>query len=166
MRFIRVALLSTFLIAALATFAQTQSTTLNVNEPDHFDLKSVDTSIDPCVDFYQYACTKWQAANPIPPDQGGWGHGAKLALWNQHVLKDILEKASAENAGRSAVDQKIGDYYGACMDQSAANKKGIAPIQPELDRINALTNKSQLAQEIAHIHEMTYALLAPTDSGA
>ncbi len=167
MRFIRNLLCaSIILVISCGTLAHAQSSPNNATEPDHFDLKAVDRSIDPCVDFYEYACSKWQAANPIPPDQAGWGHGAKLALWNQHVLKDVLEKASSESAGRSAVDQKIGDYYGSCMDEAAANTKGIAVLKPELDRIAALKDKQQLASEIAHLHQMTYSLVPATDSGA
>ncbi len=168
MRVIRTVVLCVFVFVGIsgAVFAQAQPAPASVKEPDHFDLNLVDRSVDPCVDFYQYACSKWQAANPIPPDQAAWGHGAKLALWNQHVLRDVLEKASAETSERSAVDQKIGDYYGSCMDESAINKKGIAALKPELDRVAALKDKSQLAEEVGHLHQVTFNLLPPTDSGA
>ena len=97
--------LSFFLVHAQAQTGPAQVPT----EPDHFDLSLIDRGIDPCVDFYQYSCKKWIAANPIPSDQSSWSHGSKLALWNQGVLRDTLEKASAENPNRSAVEQKIGD---------------------------------------------------------
>lgn len=74
---------------------------------DHFDLNAVDKSLDPCVDFYQYTCKKWIESNSIPGDQPSWSHGSKLSLWNQGVLRDVLEKASADDSKRSAVDQKI-----------------------------------------------------------
>jgi putative endopeptidase len=135
-------------------------------EPDHFDLSLIDKQIDPCVDFYQYSCKKWIDANPIPSDQSTWSHGSKLALWNQGVLRDTLEKASANDPQRSAVDQKIGDYYASCMDESAINGKGVQAIQPELDRIKALKNKKQLAAEVAHLHQITFALLPGSNSGA
>jgi putative endopeptidase len=134
--------------------------------PDHFDLSAIDSSLDPCTDFYEYACKKWMAANPIPPDQSRWSHGAKLNLWNQGVLRDVLEKASANDSGRSPVQQKIGDYYASCSNEAEINAKGIAAIQPELDRIAALQSKSQLAGEVAHLHSITFTLAGATDSGA
>ncbi len=146
--------------------AQTPSASPAIPETDHFNLDTVDTSVDPCTNFYQYSCKKWIAANPIPPDQAGWGHGAKLNLWNQFVLRDVLEKASAPNASRSVVDQKIGDYYSSCMDDSAIDAKGVAAIQPELDRINALRNVSELAGIVAHLHAITYQLAPGSDSGS
>jgi putative endopeptidase len=148
-----------------AAWAQ-RSAAQAAKEPDHFDVNSVDTALDPCVDFYQYSCKKWLDNNPIPADQAAWGHGGKLALWNQFVLKDVLEKASSSDPSRSAVEQKIGDYYASCMDESGINAKGTAPIQSELDRIDALKNKGQLAGELAHLHGITFQLVPGSDSGS
>ncbi len=111
-----------------AAWAQT-STAQVAKEPDHFDVNSVDTAVDPCVDFYQYSCKKWLDSNPIPADQAAWGHGGKLALWNQFVLKDVLEKASSNDPSRSAVEQKIGDYYASCMDESGNQRQRHSPDQ-------------------------------------
>ena len=93
-------------------------------------------------------------------------HGSKLALWNQGVLRDTLEKASAENPNRSAVEQKIGDYYASCMDEGAIDTKGVKAIASELARISALKDKNQLAEEVAHLHQITFALLPGSNSGA
>lgn len=150
-------------------FAQSNSSRMSANsdsvELDHFDVKMVDSAVDPCVDFYQYTCKKWIASNPIPPDQPGWGPDGKMQLWNQDVLRDVLEKAAAAGSTRSAVEQKIGDYYGSCMDESAIDAKGVAPIKPELDRIDALQSKSQLAGELAHLDQITFSLAANSNSG-
>jgi putative endopeptidase len=163
-------LLAILLVAAqLNIYAQSASTPppgSSLPQPDHFDLNAIDSSLDPCVDFYEYACKKWTTANPIPPDQSRWSHAGKLNLWNQAVLRDALEKAAATDSQRSPVQQKIGDYYASCMNETEINAKGIAAIQPELDRIAALQNKSQLAGEIAHMHLITFTLAAGTDSGA
>ncbi len=145
--------------------AQTPSTPSSIPEADHFNVDAVDPGVDPCTNFYEYSCKKWIAANPIPPDQASWGHGAKLNLWNQFVLRDVLEKASANSAGRSAVDQKIGDYYASCMDESAIDAKGIAALKPELDRIQALPSASELVGLIAHLHAITFELAPGGDSG-
>jgi endothelin-converting enzyme/putative endopeptidase len=108
------------------------------------DLADMDRTADPCVDFYQYVCGGWMKNNPIPPDQAAWDVYAKLADENRQLLWGILEE-DAKLTQRTPAQQKIGDYYAACMDTDAINARGLAPLQPELDRIAALQDRKQLA---------------------
>jgi len=121
---------------------------------EHFDPNLVDKSLDPCTDFYQYACTKWLTANPIPPDQVFWGTGSGLQLWNEGLLRETLEAASANDPKRDPVHLKIGDYWFACMDESGIEAAGLKPLQPELDHIAALKSKKDITLEIVRLHHI------------
>jgi predicted metalloendopeptidase len=115
------------------------------------DLTAIDKSVDPCQNFYQYACGGWMKANPIPPQYARWGRFNELADRNQQVLREILED-SAKHQDRSPVDQKIGAFYASCTNEAAIDAAGDQPIQPELKRIAALKDKSELAAEVARFH--------------
>ena len=119
---------------------------------EHFDPNLVDKSLNPCDDFYKYSCSKWMAANPIPADQVYWGTGSDLELWNENLLRETMEADSKNDPNRTPVQQKIGDYWAACMDESAIEKEGLKSLQPQLDRIAALKSKTEIALEIAHLH--------------
>ena len=116
-----------------------------------FSVGSIDKSVEPCTDFYAYACGTWMKNNPIPPDQSRWGRFNELQERNLRILKDILETSSNKKT-RSAIEQRIGDHYAACMDDKAIEAKGIAPLKPDFDRIDALKDKRQLAAEIVKLH--------------
>ena len=133
--------------------------------PVSLDLNALDKSADPCTDFYQYACGSWMKNNPIPADQSRWGRFSELEERNREVLHQILEEAARPGAQRDAVTQKIGDYYGACMDTAGIDAKGLAPLQPEFDRIRDLKDKSELAAEVAHLHRNGMSALFEFGSG-
>ena len=118
----------------------------------HLSANQVDTQVDPCTDFYQYTCNKFFAANPIPADQAGWGVAGPLLKWNEVIMRQSLEAAAAKKTGRTAVEQKIGDYWSSCMDESKLESNSLKELQPELKRIDGLKQKSQLANQIAHQH--------------
>jgi endothelin-converting enzyme/putative endopeptidase len=116
------------------------------------DIPSMDRGVDPCTDFYLYSCGGWIANNPIPSDQATWSVYGKLTEENAQYLWGILEEAGKPAADRTTVQQKIGDYFGACMDEAAIEGLGAAPLQPLLQQISALKSKHDLAAFLASEH--------------
>ena len=153
-----------FLSFPISLFAQsskpslTSAATLGSGEEtsapklEHFDPNLVDKSLNPCDDFYKYSCSKWMTANPIPADQVYWSTGSNLELWNENLLRETMEAASKDDPKRTPVQQKIGDFWAACMDESGIEREGLKPLQPQLDRIAALKSKTEITLEIAHLH--------------
>jgi endothelin-converting enzyme/putative endopeptidase len=133
------------LLCLLTLPALAQEKTLHALDP-----KLMDTTVDPCVDFYQYSCGTWLKQNPIPADESEYGRTDQVVDENRLVLKAILEKAAAGGPERSANEQKIGDYYAACMNVDAINQAGTKPLQPLLDRVAALKSKEEFPEIAAY----------------
>ena len=93
---------------------------------------------------------KLRQALPIPADKSSYGSFDIVHDHTQAILHDLLDKLTAKSAQHTANEQKIGDYYASCMDETAIDAKGLKPMQPELDRIAALRDKKQLTDLLAH----------------
>jgi putative endopeptidase len=119
-----------------------------------FDKSAMDATADPCVDFYQYACGNFSKLHPVPADLSEFDEFTNLREYNTQVLHTILEDASAAHAAPGTDQQKIGDYYASCMDTAAIEKRGLAVLQPQLDAIAAVTDKSELPSLIAQMQKI------------
>lgn len=112
-------------------------------KPVSFDLSAIDKTVDPCVDFYQYACGNWRKQNPIPPDQARWGRFNELADRNRYLLYTDLQAAA--DHPKTALQHRYGDFFASCMNTALADKLGSKPLQPQLDSIAAIASAKDLA---------------------
>ncbi len=144
--------LSTLGLFLVAVSAHGQAPTKDAQSNSGLDLNAIDKSADPCQDFYQYACGSWMKNNPVPSDESRWSRFNELNQRNQIELRDILED-SARNQSRSEIDQKIGGFYQSCMDEPEIERRGAKPLDSELERIAHITNKRDLVDEVARLHD-------------
>ena len=122
------------------------------------DKAAMNTAIDPCTDFYQYACGNWNASHPLPADRARFGRFNELQDHNERVELDILQGAAAKK-DRAGLEQMIGDFYSSCMNTAAIASKGIAPLKPELDRIAGMKDMAGIFDEMARLQRQGVALL-------
>ena len=98
----------------------------------------MDTSVDPGVDFFEYANGAWLKAHPIPPSESAWGIGNEVNEQLYASLRKINEDAAKTQAAPGSDQQKIGDFWATAMDTGLADRLGIAPLHDELARIDAI----------------------------
>jgi putative endopeptidase len=115
---------------------------------------NLDTTVSPGNDFFQYANGGWIKRNPIPGDQSSWGIGNLAIEENLKRLKEISEKSAKSNASKGSPEQKIGDFWVMAMDSSKIESDGLKPLQPLLDKINAITDVKTMLVTVAELKKM------------
>ena len=148
-------LVCTFILGMTGPAAHSQSSQpAAAPELRVFDPSLIDKSVDPCDNFYKFSCNGWFERNPLPPDQTSYGRFTELYELNRKHLREMLEAAAVPAATRTPNEQRVGDEYASCMDTATINRLGIAPLQPELDRIAALKSGGELPALLGHLHSI------------
>ena len=120
-----------------------------------FELSGIDRSVSPCDDFYRYANGGWQTSHPLPDIYSRYGRFEEVAERNRETLRNILEASAKDtNAAPGSNAQKLGDFWSSCMNEAGIEAAGAAPLQPELQRIDAIDSRAELVAEIHREHQL------------
>jgi predicted metalloendopeptidase len=120
----------------------------------NIDARNFDPAVKPQSDFYEFANGGWIKANPVPSAYSSWSAFHEVDEHNKFALHQILENA-AKADHRSQIEQQVGDFYASGMDEAAIEAAGIAPLQPELDRIARITTVADVQAAIARLHRFS-----------
>ena len=139
-----------FSLSSCATLLAGDTMTL-ASSKTSVDLASMDTSVKPCADFFQFANGTWIKNNPIPPDRTSWGAFNELRDRNLTALNQVA-LAAALNPSPDVNSKLVGDLYMSAMDTAKIEAAGITPLQAEFARIDAVKNAAELLDVIAGLH--------------
>jgi putative endopeptidase len=115
------------------------------------DAANLDRSVDPCQDFYQFACGGWLQRTELPADKAQYGTFNTVYDRNELLLREILEVA-ARAPGEDPVLQKIGAFYGACMDEPAIERAGTRALEPLFAITSKVTDQRSLVDALGQLH--------------
>jgi len=124
-----------------------------------FDAADSDPSVSPADDFYRFANGGWLDTNPVPPEYGAWGSAHEVHVRNEAILHELLKHAAEAVADPGSVEQMVGDYYGAGMDTDTIESLALSPIQPWLDRIDAMATTAEIRNLTVEFHEIGVGVL-------
>ena len=144
------------LLVAFLVFSLCSSVALaQANSLHGIDVTDLDRKADPCNDFFEFANGTWRANNPIPASMMKWSKRWAAGESSKDKLKEILETAAADtSAPKGSTEQIIGDYYGACIDESHVNARGMEPLKPWFARIDAAKDMAELQRVMADMHDI------------
>jgi len=144
-------LLTLTLVAGRSVAAPADQPTTQLSYTPSLDQAAMDLAADPCDDLYQYACGGWIKSNPIPDDQSRWSTYGKADVDNKRYLWGILQEDSKTNPQRNSTQRLIGDYFAACMNEPVIEALGSTPLDEDLQAIDRLQDKRDLAAVIGQL---------------
>jgi len=114
-------------------------------------LDGMDPNTRPGDDFFAYVNGTWVESTEIPADKARYGTFDILRDESQENVKAIIEESATGDFAKGTDEQKVGDLYRSFMDMDTRDARGLEPLQPELDRIDAISNHDELAVYFASV---------------
>jgi putative endopeptidase len=143
------ALASLALLAAPACAPASSKTAVQLSSdssPTGIDLDGMDRAVAPGDDFFRYANGTWLKNAEIPADRAAWGSASILDDLTSKRTVDLIGETAKSPAPAGSDEKKIGDTYATFVDEAAIEAKGLAPLKPALDRVDAIADKASLAR--------------------
>ncbi|HVN18772.1 MAG TPA: M13 family metallopeptidase [Dongiaceae bacterium] len=131
-------------ICAVAALAQTAP----IQEVHGIVVANIDPSVKPGDNFYEFANGNWMKRAQIPPDRAAIDVWTKLGDLSNQRTADLIKELANSNAPAGSNPRKVADLFNSYMDEAAIEAKGLAPLKPHLDAINAIQGKKQLARAL------------------
>ncbi len=120
------------------------------------ELADMDRNVEACSDFFEFSNGAWRAINPIPPSMVRWSRRWQAGEEAKDQLKGLLDEAAAvKNPPKGSIDQLIGDFYGACMNEAERNRLGVKPLDPLFARIAAMKTPADVERMITRFQELS-----------
>jgi len=117
------------------------------------ELSNMDTTINPAEDFFRFCNNNWLINNPIPEEYTSFGAFTEIDQHNEILIQDIIDEVSKDaSAEHGSMAQKIRDFYNSGMDSVAINERGYSELLPYFEKVDALTDKAQLAELLGYLH--------------
>lgn len=136
-------------LVVLTAIALTRAADHPSKMPTHgIVVANMDRSIVPGDNFYDYANGNWIKHAVIPPDRARIGVFSKIADLTDKRTAGLIEQAAKSNAPAGSSTRQIGDLYKSYMNEAGIESRGLAPLKPHLDAINAIKDKQELARSL------------------
>ncbi|MDG2454503.1 MAG: M13 family metallopeptidase [Bacteroidia bacterium] len=134
-----------FLVLVAVLTACSQNPTSSEEKIVAFDTGFIDSTVNPCQNFYQYAIGGWRANNPVPETESRWMAFNILNEENRQKLLEIVDVVRQNlSANKGTDEQMIRDFYNSAMDTAAIDAAGISGIEPILASINEASTQEDL----------------------
>lgn len=149
-------------VAACNSQSSSQEAGADSTKVPAFAVNSIDSTFKPCDDFDEFANGNWKKDNPIPSTESRWGAFNVLDKENKEVrLKGIIGEITAmTDLKKGTEEQQIADYYRSFLDTATIEKLGITPLQPYLDKINAVKTLAEWSRVTGELQKFGVPMFA------